>query len=220
MEKHVYFVRHGESDSNADGIYRGEDAFVTEVGKEQIALVAERVAKIGVEAIVTSPFPRAVETAQAIANLLNLPLEESELFVERRRPSIFKGKPYAESQISKASKDIFDGYRRENWRHSDEENFGDLKKRMQNALSFLANHPKNRICVATHGVFARVLLSVVLAGNDTSGVDLQRALKTFVMSNTGVTYLRFRSPVPYSHPLGTTMNEWQVISWNDSAHLG
>jgi len=220
MEKHVYFVRHGESDSNANGIFRGEDALVTEVGKKQIALVAERVARVGVEAIIASPFLRTIETAQAVANLLNLPFETSELFIERRRPSTFKGKPYAEPHISKASKDIFEGYLADGHRHSDEENFADLKKRMLDSLSFLAKHPKSRICVATHGVFARILLAVVTAGTDTSGVDLQRALKTFVMDNTGITYLRFRSPAPYSHLLGTVLNEWQVISWNDSAHLG
>lgn len=220
MEKYIYFVRHGESDSNADGVFRGEEASVTDAGKRQIELVAERIAKIKVDAVIASPFPRTMETAAVIADRLGLSVEISELFVERRRPSLFKGKAYVEPPVSKGSKEIFEGYAVLGHRHSDEENFDDLKQRMLDALAFLARHEKDRLCVATHGIFVRVLLAVVIAGNDTSGTDLQRMLKTFVMDNTGITYLRFRSPAPYSHPLGTTLGEWQVISWNDSAHLG
>jgi len=60
MEKHVYLVRHGQSDSNVDGVYRGRDAVLTDTGREQARIVAERIERIGVKALITSKFPRAV----------------------------------------------------------------------------------------------------------------------------------------------------------------
>src|SRR3989344_712039 len=220
MEKHVYFVRHGESDSNADGVIRGPDASMTEKGKEQVSIVADRIVRIGVEAIVASPFPRAIETARTIGERVGLPIEESDLFVERRRPSALIGKKMKDVDVTAILSEIFEGYGKKEHRHSDEENVEDLKQRLLAALSFLEQHSKNRICVVTHGVFLRLFFPVLVAGNDCSGRDIQHALKALVMDNAGITNARFRSPAKHMAPLGVTANNWQLISWNDSAHLG
>ncbi|MBI2410150.1 histidine phosphatase family protein [Candidatus Kaiserbacteria bacterium] len=217
MEKHVYFVRHGESESNAGGRHHGSTALLTEKGKEQARIVAERIAKIGVEALVSSSFPRAMATAEPIHELTGLPVEESDMFVERRRPSFVIGRSIEDHEVKRAMGEIFEGYVSKGHRHSDEENFDDLRTRAAGALTFLEHHPSSRICVVTHGTFLRVLFCAAMHGKDFTGENLQHAIRALATSNTGVSHFRFGelsidSPVP--------VTRWIVVNWNDSAHLG
>jgi broad specificity phosphatase PhoE len=219
MQKHVYFVRHGESDANVDGIFRGSAEALNERGRDQADIVADRIAKIGVEAVVSSPFPRALHTAHAIGKTIELPVEESELFVERGRPSMLQGHTYEEPAMVEMSKQIFDGYLSEGYRHSDEENLDDLRARASAALAFLENHPKDRICVVTHLVFLKTLFAAMWTEKELPGIDLQRALTGLFVANTAVSYARFSSPPEYHGSNGVPMHAWRFISWNDSTHL-
>ncbi len=68
----IYFVRHGESEANARGIFAGqrENSPLTEEGREQARLTAQRLktrTKAHIDKIVSSPLKRAQETAKIIA---------------------------------------------------------------------------------------------------------------------------------------------------------
>ncbi len=219
MEKHIYFVRHGESDSNSDGIFRGTESQLSEKGLAQARAVAERVARLGVETIISSSFPRALATARAIAEKTGLSVEISDLFVERRRPSSIYKKRYDEPEVVETTKAVFEGYAKTGFRHSDEENLDDLSNRAREALEYLKQRSETRICVVTHAFFLRVLFATILAGGNLSGDDLQRVSKALVIDNTGITYARFEQP-HFSYPQGTVTYPWLLVSWNDSSHLG
>jgi broad specificity phosphatase PhoE len=208
MEKHVYLVRHGESNSNADRILRGPHSELTETGKTQAEIVAKRVAKIGVNAIVSSPLRRTLDTAAAIAKETGLSIEQSEFFVEYERPSVTLGRNEKDPDIEALRQLIYEGHTTPNFRHSDEENFEDVRERGLSALALLEEHPKDRICVVSHGFFKRVLLGLVLLGEGFTGKEFQRMYHHIRTSNTGVTYIK------YSEGL------WKLMTWNDSAHLG
>ena len=71
----MYFVRHGESVSNAKGVYTGRlDVPLSDRGRDQARDVAREIKNQGVtiEIIFTSPLIRAGETARIIAAELNL----------------------------------------------------------------------------------------------------------------------------------------------------
>ncbi len=67
----IYFVRHGESEANARGVFAGqkEDSLLTEKGREQAKitgqLVKSEISKI--DKIITSSLKRTKETAEIIA---------------------------------------------------------------------------------------------------------------------------------------------------------
>ena len=216
MAKHVYFVRHGESDSNADGVVRGDKAMLSEKGKVQADIVAKRMRNIEIDALISSPFPRTLDTASAISRELNLPIEQNELFVERKRPIEAIGGNWKEDGIKKIQRDIFDGYALEMHRYSDEENFEDLRTRANAAWEFLVAHPKDKICVVTHGIFLRVLLCAAVQGSEFSGKDLQNFIRSTEPDNTGISYFAFQED-NFSH---VPKMQWNVKSWNDLTHLG
>lgn len=99
-DKIVYFVRHGQSEANALPIFQGPDSPLDEIGKQQAAIIAERVSRVPFEALISSSFPRAKETAQAIGKMTGKQPEYSDLFVERIKPSSINGKPYADEHAN------------------------------------------------------------------------------------------------------------------------
>ena len=63
----LYIVRHGKPDYATNTL--------VEEGRRQAVLVADRLEKVGIDAIYSSPYGRAVETAQPLADRLNLPIQ-------------------------------------------------------------------------------------------------------------------------------------------------
>ncbi len=210
MEKHIYFVRHGESDSNKDGIFRGYQSMLTEFGREQARIVAERIERIGVEALVSSTLPRALDTATAISKRIGQPIEENDVFVEWREPSAIHMRHRDEPEVQELHNKLLNRHDNPHHRQLDEETVAELKERAVQAFRFLDKHVASRICVVTHGAYLRILLGTVLFGNEFNPSHFKDFFQHLVTSNTGVSYMRNLKP-----EFG-----WQLVSWNDSAHLG
>lgn len=212
MEKHVYFIRHGESNSNVDGIVRGSQAVLTEKGHKEAAFVAERMKKIGADALISSTYTRAVETATPIAEALALPVETSDFFVERRSPSNFHNRAVDDAFL-RENEEFQTRYCEDGYVHSDEETLPEMRERALQSLAFLEAHSASRICVVTHGIFLRALFCAIVAGEEYTGKDFKNT-GHIATNNTGITYVR-RLSEGYDWK-----RNWHIISWNDQAHLG
>ncbi|HVD31823.1 MAG TPA: histidine phosphatase family protein [Methylomirabilota bacterium] len=71
-----YFVRHGESEGNAARVFTGQtDSPLTARGREQAAAVAEELAQVKFDRIVSSDLSRTRDTADVIAKRLGKPVE-------------------------------------------------------------------------------------------------------------------------------------------------
>ncbi len=70
--KTVYFVRHGESQANRDGVIAGDgiDSPLTDIGRDQAKSVAEELRSKGIDLVVSSPKSRALDSAKIIANVI------------------------------------------------------------------------------------------------------------------------------------------------------
>ncbi|MFQ5616381.1 MAG: 2-carboxy-D-arabinitol-1-phosphatase, partial [Anaerolineales bacterium] len=83
---HITFVRHGQSEGNANGVWQGQaDYPLTELGRAQARALAERWAREGIhfDAAIASPLSRARNTAEIIAQSLDVPLEIDPIWLER-----------------------------------------------------------------------------------------------------------------------------------------
>ncbi len=216
-ERHVYIVRHGESNANTSGVDLGNDSLLTEKGYAQAFSIAKRISHIkGIETIVTSPLRRAVQTAEIISQTVGIPFQENKLFTQRLRPSCVKNKRHTDPEVRKVMKEIFLGYLIPGHRHSDEENLDEIKIRMKNALDFLKDNPFQHICVVTHGMILRALFCAVFSGTDFTGQDFQRAIQSLEPDNIGVTYIRVKDESNVLVP-GEMESSWRLITWNDVA---
>ncbi|MCA9351711.1 class I tRNA ligase family protein [Patescibacteria group bacterium] len=66
-EKTVYFVRHGESEDNVAQLFGRPDSPLTDLGREQARESGKKLKSEEITKIYTSPYPRAIETANIIA---------------------------------------------------------------------------------------------------------------------------------------------------------
>lgn len=92
----VIVIRHGESEGNRDRIFTPTpEVALTEAGREQVRAAAEWIAARYLPVrIVSSPFRRAVQTAEILATRLRLPTAIEDDLRERSYGEL-AGQPYA-----------------------------------------------------------------------------------------------------------------------------
>ena len=81
--KPTYLARHGETESNCDRRYAGRNnEGLNARGRGQVLALARLLFDKGIEAIWTSPVPRAVESAEIVSQELRIPLQEDARLAE------------------------------------------------------------------------------------------------------------------------------------------
>lgn len=207
--KRIYFVRHGETDSNEKKISQTFDTPLSKKGINQAIKLAKRFKKTGlkIDALVSSDMPRAVKTAEILAENFNVDILFSSHFQEVLKPSVVRGKPQSNPESLKIMKKIRSNWGKD-WKHSDEENFFDVKKRAIKGIKYLMSLDKENMLVVTHGKFLRMIFGYLVNGKDISpkeGLILDKILKT---ANTGISIFEFDEE-----------KGWRVVTWNDHSHL-
>ena len=206
--KTIYLVRHGEAENNvrAPSRFKAKPA-LTELGHGQAKIIAERAAHLPMEALIASTMTRAHETALHISTRISMPIESSDLFVERRCPTTLFDRLWDDPETQKILKEWERTCVVDDARVLDGENFADLRSRAQQALEYLEKRPESDLLVVTHGVFLRVLAAYVLFSESLTPEQFESFLWGMKMQNTGLTVLRYDREEEH-HP-------WHLLVWND-----
>lgn len=207
-EKDVYFVRHGESEENVTHVFGDHTVPLTEKGRAQAVQVATRVAELGIDTLISSPFQRALETAQAISKHVGLPIEQSDLFGEWKIPSHHVGY-YRDDPDIKEERDMIFSSSDADYRQSDEETFNELSDRASCAMDFIVANPGKRLCIVTHGGFLSAIVGTVALAPVFSNKNFFGLFNHLVLNNTGVVHIRY----------DTKRERWRFVIWNDTTHL-
>lgn len=160
----VWFARHAESVWNEAGIVQGQaDApGLHDAGREQARRLAGRLVGSGAELIVTSDLRRAVETAQVVARMLEVPVAYEPLLRERDLGNV-EGEPQVRlvGELSGHDGDVVVDA---DARPEGGESLRELYARVERCLEgFRTSPPAPRFVAVTHGGFLRVARNV-LAG--------------------------------------------------------
>jgi broad specificity phosphatase PhoE len=145
----LILVRHGESEGNRDRTFtQNADVALTPVGREQARAAAHRmVPRYGPSRIVASPYTRARQTAEIIADVLGLSIELDAAFREQSF-GVFAGQPY-DALLSDAA--YHDGPRW-NWRPEGGESLNDVYERVVPALDRVARAAAGQdVVIVSHG---------------------------------------------------------------------
>jgi len=213
--KKIYFVRHAETKLNValkkdPDLYHHQTATdpLTENGKNQARILAERLKNIDFEYIIASPFERASHTAEIINKVHDKGIEISQLFVEVVPPKEFNGMRITDPEIQLKRRIMHENANDPDWRFSNEENFHDRKSRARKALSFISEHREQKILVVTHGAFLKVLGAYIIFGDDLKPHEYYKFNQFTSLSNTGISVCN-----TYDN------GNWKIVSWNDTSHL-
>ena len=208
--KLIYFVRHGETESNVQNIRQGSEGPLTEKGRKQALDTALRFPKFKgrPQVIISSPFERTKETAEIIGKELKLKVKYSDLLKERRNPSEIIGHWGDEPGIKQIIDRMDKSYHADDLRVSDEENFTDLKKRAKKLLGFISRRWEKRIILVTHGIFLKMVISYMLHGDKLTASEYNKLSYYNPISNAGMAICSYKH-----HWL--KKNEWKLLVWND-----
>lgn len=203
----VYFVRHGVSEMG-EGIHQTPETRLSMLGQRQAENVAKRFKNIDIDLILTSTSARATATANEIRKIKDVTLLESELFVERKMPNLFLGKKVDDPEITPIHNEMRKNFDNDRWRFGEEENFHDLKRRVDQSLTFISSQKKENIAVVTHGYFLTFLIFEIIFEKSGEINDLRMFQKHTLIKNTGITVCEYQD------------NTWKLITWNDIVHMG
>ena len=208
--RRFYFVRHGETLLNAAHIKQGEAGGLSEAGKQQATAAGTLLVPLRIQAIISSPYERAQETADTINELLHTTISYSSLLAERRNPSDIIGKDRDDPTVAHIVDQMDLAYHDDSYRYGNEENFQDLKTRARKCIGYLARHGATRTCVVTHHAFLKMLLSYMLYRETLHARDYVKLSFFNQSDNGGVSICEF-------HPwkLLSPTHGWEVISYNE-----
>lgn len=155
-------IRHGETDYNRQQRYQGTiDIPLNALGRRQAADAIDYLSLQGVNRIVASPQSRAWQTAEIIAEGLNLNVESSSLVVERNLGK-FEGKTRAEVMTEMPDAAKRQATRQFHQSPEDGESLFELAQRASATVDWLQREPHQPVVLlVSHGAFLRALNGVV-----------------------------------------------------------
>lgn len=165
----VYFLRHGESLSNAApgvvALPEEEGDRLSALGRSQAQAAAERTAAdLELSRIVCSPLRRARETAAPLAELTGLTPEIWDWIHELREPDDYAAIGSHEQAVRRWSNRM--GERPDDPDHAPGggESFADLLGRVERARERLVADDVDRTLVVGHGIFLRFMFAATVLG--------------------------------------------------------
>ena len=177
----IYLVRHGQDEDNLHNILNGHrDLPLTDLGRQQAAIVGQKLRDNNIDVIYSSPLQRAHETATIIADILGIHHVEKELLLIERDFGVLTGKPI--SDIQKYATRLFQGdkilYFLEVERGED---FPTTYARAEKVLRQMQEqHRHENVLLVTHGDIGKMIRAAY------HGWGWQEGLDTPYLDNTGV----------------------------------
>jgi broad specificity phosphatase PhoE len=146
----VYLARHGESDWNVERRWQGHaDRPLTERGREQAELLAERLADVKLDAVYASDLRRAWETAEAVAVTRGL---EVVRLPELREVDVGSWSGCTRDECAERFPEAFARWRQGGSGWDDGESYEEMGERIVEAIrTIAAEHPDGAVLVVSHG---------------------------------------------------------------------
>lgn len=161
MKTHFYMFRHGETIWNAEWRPHGQHPApipLTINGREQVARLADKLADKNINLIISSDLLRAEQTAEIIAEKLNVKIVYDK---DLREVNYGKLNGLYSLECEEIFPDYHNCYKDYSLSFPEGESFNDAVRRMDRALKTAAqNYGGQNIAVSTHGNIVDMFLEV------------------------------------------------------------
>ncbi len=194
----VILVRHGQTEWNSKGIFRGViDVELNDNGERQARLTGEKLGRLCIDAVYSSPLLRAYKTARIIASFHDQKVKIIERLTDMNF-GVWQG--LTREQVKECYPEVFQTW--ENRPHRvvipEAETLSGVRKRISLGLKNILNdHGGSTVVIVSHGLIIKVLLCVVLGMDnshfwklrqDNSAVNIfeysKEGTKLFLMNDT------------------------------------
>ena len=199
----IVFLRHAESTGNAEGYFQGQGDFpLTDLGNEQAHALAARwqEEKRKFDYVIASPLSRTRETAEIIADALNLPIEYDPIWMERHNGEVTglkheEGRKLLPQPHFKNPYQVFAGNGEGDW---------GLFLRAGQALQSLLMQPPGRYLIVSHGAMLNFTMKAIVGVAPHANYQGPQ----FRFGNTAFAQVTY---MPRSH-------RWYIEGLNDQNH--
>jgi broad specificity phosphatase PhoE len=184
----LILTRHGETEENKEGILQGwKSGILSETGRQQAALLGERLKKTKIDVIYTSDLGRCVKTAREIAEYHPKVKFIKDKRLRERKLGIFESKRVGKNDWDALEGDIFTN------RPKGGENFIEVWARLKDFYEEILKKYRNEtVLVVGHGGSMRLLQGLIYKK------DLEYSLlKIEKLKNTAITELELNSDGSY-----------------------
>lgn len=203
----LYLVRHGESRSNLNGDYTGQqDSVLSETGYKQAGCILSYFNGVHIDAIYSSDLSRAYETALPISRVHRVPIIKTKKLRE-----IYGGEweGVLFSQICSLFPDDYAVWRDNiaESRCTGGESVRDVFERSVEAIEeIVCNHPDKSIVIATHATPIRTLLTFWRTG------DIVNMASVPWVPNASVSRIEYRDGIFIPVDVGNTSHLGNMIT--------
>ena len=204
----IFLIRHGQTLLNQSNTHQYSTTPLSDTGLMEARSLAQRLKEAEIDIIYSSPLLRAKQTAEAIAKSSGQTITFLDELREIKRPTIIEGKNHDDKIVKQIKQDIKNNYARKGWHHSDEENFWDVRHRVEALMSNLQGEITENVLLVSHGVVIKMFLSLCIFGDQLTANNFLAFYENVFISNTGISHCSF------SPELG-----WKVVRVNDTTHL-
>ena len=170
----IILARHGETAWNVAEVVRGRlGVELNETGQKQAALLAEYLSNLGIEALYSSPLPRALQTAETIAQHCKL-----EVNIEARLTDLdfgqWQGLSLQEVREKYGELYLLWENSPEQIRMPDGENLGDVRKRAMAVVDSVVSKHAGKAVLVSHRVVNKVLICGLLGMDNSHFWNIQQ----------------------------------------------
>ena len=155
---YIYIVRHGQSLGNLRGGFAGRaDYPLSDLGHKQARITADFLKDVNIEAVISSPLSRAMQTAEPIASDRGLEIIKKDEFMEM---NFGEWEGMAVDEVEEKYNGAFTQWKREMYKTvcPGGESMVGCFDRAINALSNIAEEYNGKdICITTHGAIIKCL---------------------------------------------------------------
>ena len=203
----VFLVRHGQSQDRAELKKQSPQSPLSQTGQTQAEAVAQRLQSEKIDLIISSLFPRALQTAEFISLKMTIPVSQEQLIVEQDEPGAVGNLDLLKQYQQEEEKHYFDI----DWKFK---NIGEsIKDVINRAVEFKGKletkYLSKDVLLVSHGFFMRSLIAVCLLGESCPGAIIVRFIRLGDMKNGSISELEFDE----------TTKLWRLRYLNDHLHI-
>ncbi|SES20458.1 Histidine phosphatase superfamily (branch 1) [Vreelandella subterranea] len=150
----IFLLRHAETESNQAGSFAsGSEDALTEYGKWQAQAIVGDLMKLNIEAILCSPYSRALDTVKPFAQAASLSVAV--------HPCLAEGQLVLDSSVSH-EEPVYMPHTSGHLHPAEDEQAGAFLRRALQAKELILSQSVSKILVVTHGHMIRELLNIVM----------------------------------------------------------
>lgn len=159
--KQIFLIRHGETLKNRQSYHQGPDEPLSLRGREQVAGLIGYLKEQNIDTLICSNYARAKETAELIAESLNLPYSIEPSVREFGRPTSLYDRHHFSFASLRFFIDLYLNRLNLLWDKDGAENLAHIRERVRDARIMLEAQEGKRIAVISHRMFMTMFTETV-----------------------------------------------------------